>query len=281
MQALDAIVGVVNKRFLQSLYKKRRGPKGYGLVRIIRLLVFAKAKNVFKTRTMRKYLKNHPDELRKLGFKKIPSRRSISDWKKNYAITLEKTVKLLGDRYAMLRNPKFTLLDSAPLPDSKDPEAKSGKTGRGWFKGFKVHHCCDDQRVPLRAKITTGNVHDSKPAKELFVKSPVTLTDSAYDSQELREEALNKDTILIADKNPRRGKKKEKRPVILKKLRYLIEQSNSIMKGPIMQNAWYQVKGLVQKTTFALTSIVLIQAIAIYTLIKTGEVNLKVSEILL
>ena len=42
-----------------------------------------------------------------------------------------------------------------------------------------------------------------------------------------------------------------------------------------------QVKGLVQKTTFALTSIILIQAIAIYTLIKTGQVNLKVSEILL
>lgn len=281
MQALDAIVGVVNKRFLQSLYKKRRGPKGYGLVRIIRLLVFAKAKNVYKTRTMVKYLKKHPDELRKLGFKKVPSRRSISDWKKNHALMLEKTVTLLGGKYAMMRSPKFTLVDSAPLPDSKDPEAKSGKTGRGWFKGFKVHHCCDDQRVPLKAKVTTGNVHDSKPAKELFVKSPVTLADAAYDSKELKEEALDRGTLLIADQNPRRGKKKDKRPVILKKLRYLIEQSNSIMKGPIMQNAWQQVKGLLRKTTYALASIILIQAIAIYTLMKTGEVNLKVSEVLL
>lgn len=282
MKALDVIVGVVNKRFLQGLYKKRRGPKGYGKVRIIRLLVFAKAKRILASRTLIKYLEKHHDELRKLGFKRVPDRRSIRRWKKAYNEDLERAVILLGDHYAKIRKICFTCLDSTPLPDSKDPEARSGKTGKGWFKGFKLHQNCDDQRVPLRAKVTTGNVHDSKPAYDLFVPSPVTLADAAYHSKKLKEQALNKGTQLIADENPRRKRKRQyKRPVILKKLRYIVEQSNSLLKGPVMQNAWTEVKGLAHKTLFALTSVILVQAIAIYTLTQTGELNLKVSEVLL
>lgn len=282
MEALDVIVGVVNKRFLQSLYKKRRGPKGYGKVRIIRLLVFAKAKNLLASRTLVKYLEKHADELHKLGFRKVPSRRSIRRWKKTFNETLEQAVTLLGDHYAGIRKICFTCLDSTPLPDSRDPDAKSGKTGKGWFKGFKVHQCCDDQRVPLRAKVTTGNVHDSKPAAQLIVPSPATLADSAYSAKKLKEHAINTKTQLIADENPRRHKKRQhKRPIILKKLRYVVEQANSLLKGPIMQNAWTQVKGLANKTWFALTSVILIQAIAIYTIRETGELNLKVSEVLL
>lgn len=281
MQALDVIVGVVNKRFLQSLYLKRRGPKGYGMVRIFRLLLYALAKRLFQTRTLLTYLKKHPSEMRKLGFEKLPHRKSVDDWKEKYTEKLHQAIYILGDKYAQLREIKFSLVDSAPLKDSKDPDAKSGKYSRGWFTGFKLHTNCDDLRVPLRAEFTTGNVHDSRPAPELFVKTPYTLSDSAYDAERLRKEAQNRGTILIADENKRRKKKRKKRPIILKKLSYLKEQQNNILKHHLMQHAWTCVKGFAKKAVFAFLAVILLQATAIYTLQKTGKVCLKITEVLL
>lgn len=282
MQALDVIVGVVNKKFLQSLYTKRRGPKGYGHVRVIRLLVYAQSKQIHENKSLVKHLKKYPEIARKLGFKKIPSRSSIIRWKREYAQLLEKAVEILGKKYASLRELKFTAMDSAPLEDSTDPEAKSGKTSKGWFRGFKIHMNSDDLRVPLRAKVTTGNVHDSQPAKALLVPSPATLADAAYDDKKLKEAALEAGTVLIADENPRRGRvRKKKRPMILKKLRYIAEQVNSLLKDQTMKHAWWKVKGLANKTTFALSAVVFVQALAIFTLLKTGEVSLHVAEVML
>jgi hypothetical protein len=281
MQALDLIVGVVNKRFLQGLYRKRRGPKGYGIVRILRFLLFSLAKRMFETRTFLDYLEKHPHEMRVLGFTELPHRSTVDEWKQKHQPTLHKATAILGDTYSHLRYIKFTLLDSAPLPDSRDPEARSGKYSRGWFRGFKIHTNCDDLRVPLRVEFTTGNVHDSKPAPSLFVKSPYTLADAAYDSEKLREEALAKGTVLIADENRRRKKTKKKRPILLKKCSYVREQQNNLLKQHAMQHAWVKVKGFVRKATFAFLSVLLLQAMAIYTLLERGEVCLKINEVLL
>lgn len=281
MQALDVIVGVVNKRFLQSLYKKRRGPKGYGIVRILRFLLYSVAKRIFETRTFLDYLKKNPHEMRTLGFKNLPHRSTVDNWKAEHWLLIRDATSILGTKYTIFRNIKFTLLDSTPLPDSKDPDAKSGKYSKGWFKGFKIHTNCDDLRVPLRAEFTTGNVHDAKPAPTLLVESPYTLGDAAYDSKKLREEALAKNTVLIADENRRRKKKRKKRPILLKKCSYIREQQNNLLKQHVMQHSWTKIKGFFKKATFAFLSVLLLQAMAIYTLLETGEINLKINEVLL
>jgi hypothetical protein len=281
MQALNVIVGVVNKRFLQSLYRKRRGPRGYGIVRILRFLLYSVAKHIFETRTFLDYMQKHPHEMRALGFDKLPHRSTVDDWKAEYWLLTKDATSILGSKYAMFRNIKFTLLDSAPLPDPNDPDAKSGKYSKGWFKGFKIHTNCDDLRVPLRAEFTTGNVHDSKPAPSLFVESPYTLGDAAYDAKKLKEDALAKGTVLIADENRRRKKKRKKRPILLKKCSYIREQQNNLLKQHIMQHSWTKTKGFFKKATFAFLSVLLLQAMAIYTLLETGEVNLKINEVLL
>ena len=281
MQALEIIVGVVNKRFLQSLYKKRKGRKGYGKVRIIRLLVFLQAEKITENKKAVRFLKKYPKIKKKLGFREIPNRRSIRRWKRDYALILEQVVTILGDKYSQMKKINYTAIDSAPLQDSKDPEARSGKSSRGWFKGFKLHINCDDLAVPLRAKVTTGNVHDSKPAEELFVESPVTLADAAYDSKKLREIATEKKTHLIADENLRRSCKKKERPLILKKLRYIVEQSLSLLKDKTMKHTWHRVKGFAQKITYALSAVILVQALAIYTVAKTGFPELKIDEVML
>lgn len=281
MKAIDVIVGVVNKKFLQSLYKKRRGPKGYGHARIIRLLTFAHTIRIYENKTLVKYLKKHLDKARKLGFKKIPSRKSIRRWKKEYAVILPKAVDLLGQHYRKRKKINYTALDSAPMRDSRDPDAKSGKNSKGWFKGFKIHVNSDDLRVPQKATVTTGNVHDKTQGKYLLVPSPATLVDAAYDAEDLREDALEEQTVLIADENPRRGKRKRKRPIILKKLRYIVEQNVGLLKNQAMGRAWTRVKGLANKTTFALSAVLFVQALAIYTLQKTGKVSLHVAEVML
>ena len=281
MQALDVIAGVVNKKFLQSLYKKRRGPKGYGHARVIRLLCYAQTVQIYENKTLVKHLTKHPEIVRKLGFNTVPGRRSIRRWKAKYASILPKAVDILGGHYRKLRKVNYAAIDSAPLPDSRDPDAKSGKNSRGWFKGFKIHVNSDDLRVPQRATVTAGNVHDKTQAQYLFIPSPATLADAAYDAEELRKLALEEQTLLIADENPRRGKKKRKRPIILKKLRYIVEQNVGLLKNQAMKRAWTRVKGLAQKTTFALSAVIFVQALAIYTLQKTGTVSLHVAEVML
>lgn len=59
--------------------------------------------------------------------------------------------------------------DSTPIPDSKDSDAKKGKTGRGWFIGFKVHKIINQLKIPLRAIFTTGNRYDGPILRQRLI----------------------------------------------------------------------------------------------------------------
>lgn len=80
MQTVDVVIGVLNKSCVAQIDFVRRGPKGYGLLVITRLMLYSVLAEIFSTRKLVKHLKKHALILKRLGFVRIPSRRSLDDW---------------------------------------------------------------------------------------------------------------------------------------------------------------------------------------------------------
>ena len=151
MKPIDIVKTVVYKSITKKVDRKRRGPKGYGLLRIIRLLLYAVLMEIFSTRKLVKHLKKRKKVWKGLGFKKMPSKRSIDEWKKKYEQELSQVIRLVGNKYLQLNESEWTILDSTPIPDFEDEEAMTGHSSMGEFIGFKLHVSCDEFCVPLRA----------------------------------------------------------------------------------------------------------------------------------
>lgn len=281
MQPINIVKCVIYKSVTKKVEKKRRGPKGYGLLRIIRLLLYAVLMEIFSTRKLIKHLKKRKSVWRGLGFKKMPSKRSIDEWKKKYDKELCQVIRLVGDRYLQLKKSEWTILDSTPIEDDEDVEAMTGYSSKGEFIGFKLHASCDEFCVPLRAEFTTANVHDSQKAHELLAPTPRVGGDSAYDFKELKISVLEQGSIGTFVHNPRREGKEAKKPTpkILKKVRICVEQFNSIVKLEVMKEYWTKIKGYVKKATFALTAVLALQAVAISNLIEWGYPSIRISEV--
>lgn len=269
MEALEVVKEVLTKKLIDWIkIPNRRGPKGYKLILKIKLLLYAHLKGIFSTRKLVEHLKKRPEVVKQLGFEKMPSKRTIDRWKYKLENIMSQLVRLTGDCYLQRKLSEWAILDSTPLPDEKDPEAKTGYTSKGKFKGFKLHMSCDEHEVPLRAVVTTGNVHDSQKAQDLLAPTLRTGGDSGYDSKEIKKAARDIGSKPVFCHNPRReGKeKKRKTPKILRAVRVVIKQCNGFIKNEVMQHAWNTVKGLAAKTVFALTAVLSIQSLAIYNL---------------
>jgi hypothetical protein len=88
---------------------------------------------------------------------------------------------------------------------SIDTEAHWSKSGHhGWWYGFKLHLACTVAAVwiPLAAKLTPANVHDSVPALELIRQLPFevryVLGDNHYHTPVLREQCELSNRLLVA-----------------------------------------------------------------------------------
>ena len=221
MQTVNVVLGVLNKITVAKLNYVRKGPKGYGLLLILRLLLYSVLAEIFSTRKLIKHLKKRKKIWKKLGFKKIPSRRCIDNWFQKYESLLDKLIRMTGDKYLQLNESEWTLLDSTPIPDKKDPDAKKGYTSKGEFWGFKIHVSCDEYCVPLRATFTTGNVHDSARALAILAPTARVGGDSAYDFNELKITVVEQGSKGYFVHNPRREGKGAKKPTpkILSKFR--------------------------------------------------------------
>jgi hypothetical protein len=281
MQTVNVVLGVLNKNVVSQIEKKRRGPGGYGLVRILRVLLYSVLSEIFSTRKLVKHLRKRSNVVRKLGFLKLPDRRTIDRWNGKYGSVLDALITITGDRYLQLSDSEWTLLDSTPIEDRSDPDAKKGYTSRGAFYGFKVHMSCDEKRVPLRATFTTGNVHDSSKAFEILAPTPKVGGDSAYDFQELKITVLEQGSEGYFVHNPRREGKGSKIPTppILKKMRVCIEQCNSILKEQALNYSWYGVKGFQRKATRCLLAVLALQALAIYNLLDWGYPSVRIGDL--
>ena len=279
-QALAIATSVIHKNLIIKVQRKRTGPKGHGLLAIIRLLVYAVLTEYFHTRFLEKHLRKRKHVWRALGFESQPSRAAIDRWKRQYIVELREIISLLGDEYLAAVDAHWTILDSTPLEDYNDPDARWGKNSQGHFKGFKLHMSVDEKSMPLRATFTTGNVHDRTPAAMLLAPTKYNGGDAAYDDQALKDASQAQGSTPIFVHNPRReGKeKKHKTPQKLKKMRVKVEQANSIIKHPVMKQTWFLVKGFKQKATLAFASVLALQAFALHSLRTWGYPSLRISE---
>lgn len=271
---------VINKTIVPKQSKKRRGRKGYEIVLIARLLVYSVLVGIFSNNGLRKHLEKHRSSVAKvLGFKtEVPHRTTISRWKRKYKDEMLQVINSIGDLVQLLVPTVLEIADSTPLEDPSDPDARKGKTSKGWFKGFKVHVGVNQMRIPLRAVFTTGNKHDSPQLKKLLVQCEFLLGDAGYDSRENRDKVDRVGGIPVIDKNPRNSGEKYKRPWLLKKLRYLIEQFNSLLKVEILTGKyWTKVKGFARKATLVYSAIIAIQVMAINALLCGAKSLFEIS----
>jgi len=76
--------------------------------------------------------------------------------------------------------------------------AQRGKGTMGWFYGFKLHLVTNFKGEIVDAKLTTANVHDTKPVLELSKKLTGKLyADKGYISKKLSESLKDKGVDLI------------------------------------------------------------------------------------
>ena len=281
MQTVDVVLGVLNKPVVQQLCFVRKGPKGYGLLLIFRLLLYSVLKEIFSTRKLIKHLKKRPRIWKKLGFAKLPTRRAIDNWFQKYYSLLDPLITITGDRYLQLNEPEWTLLDSTPIEDEDDSEGRTGYTSKGKFFGFKLHMSCDEYCVPLRATFTTGNVHDSQKAHEILADTDNVGGDSAYDFEELKITVIEQGSTGYFVHNPRREGKEKKKPTpkILSKFRVCVEQCNSIVKEQVLHRTWTKIKGFGRKATQCLLAVLALQALAIYNLRTWGYPSVRIGDL--
>ena len=281
MQTVNVVLGVLNKNIVSQFEKRRSGPKGYGLLCILKLLLYSVLAEIFSTRRLDKHLKKRRKVLKALGFSGLPDRRTLDRWNGKYDDMLDDLIKLVGDRYLQLNESEWTILDSTPIEHRQDPDARKGYSSKGEFWGFKVHASCDEYCVPLRATFTTGNVHDSAQAHNILAPTPKVGGDSAYDFRELKITVLGQGSKEYFVHNPRREGKENKKPTpkILKKKRVCVEQCNSILKCQVLHDSWILVKEFHKKATRCLLAVLAMQALATYNLIHYGYPGLRIGDL--
>ena len=85
-----------------------------------------------------------------------------------------------------------------PRHKTFDGIAQRGKGTMGWFYGFKLHLVVNHHGEIVAAKVTTGNVHDTQPIRELAEGLTDKLYgDKGYLSKALEGDLLDKGVSLI------------------------------------------------------------------------------------
>ena len=76
--------------------------------------------------------------------------------------------------------------------------ARRGRTSVDWFFGFKLHLAINDRGELLNVALTSGNVDDRKPVKELLKEhSGKFYGDKGYISKALAAELRTSGVVLI------------------------------------------------------------------------------------
>src|ERR1035437_10341571 len=160
MEACEVVRLFVNKAIV-SAEPKRRGNPGYGRLRALRVLVYARLKGLENDTRVVEHLKKHSDAARTLGLCKVPDRTTVGRWWRRYLGLLEETFVKISGMLQLMSPTTFLIVDSTPLVDLYDMEAGWGHTSRGKFRGFKLHAAVNQLGLPLRAVVTSGNRYDS------------------------------------------------------------------------------------------------------------------------
>jgi transposase len=277
MEACELVRLIVNKALVPA-EPKRPGNPGYGRLKAIRILVYARLKGLQNDTRIYWHLKKHPADAAKLGLRSIPDRTTIGRWWRRYLNVLEATFKKTANIVQVLAPTTHLIADSTPLVDLYDLEAKCGFTCRGRFKGFKLHAVVNQLGLPLKAIVTPGNRFDSPFLPKLIedLEAQYVLADAGYHSLQNIQAVRDMGAKPIIAVNPRRKGKQGKTPnaAFFRGMRYPVEQFNGHAKNNILKGCWVRPKGLVKKTSMVLAALVSMDANAIEALLE-GESSLK------
>src|SRR4030042_6115132 len=208
MEACEVVRLIINKAIVPA-EPKRRGTPGYGRVKALRVLVYARLKGLDNDTRVIEHLKKHTWIAKTLGLVTVPDRTTVGRWWRRYLNILEETFIKIADMLQLIEPTKAVIVDSTPLVDLYDMEARWGHTGRGKFRGFKLHAAVNQLGLPLKAFVTPGNCYDSPFLPKLIedLEADYVLADAGYCSKRNNEAVRDIGAVpLIADNPRKKGK---------------------------------------------------------------------------
>jgi hypothetical protein len=157
---------------------------------------------------------------------------------------------------------------------SIDTEAHWSKSGHhGWWYGWKLHLACTVGSIwiPLAARLTAANVHDSTPAPALIAELPFevryVLGDNHYNTPEVREQCEYHDRVLVASGRgpyPHTDSGVDVRRVFHMLRHQAIEPFNGLFKNIFEWGGQVPVKGLKRTQLIVLGAVLLYQLVLLY-----------------
>jgi hypothetical protein len=129
MEACEVVRLFVNKAIVPA-EPKRRGNPGYGRVKALRILVYARLKGLENDTRVVAHLEKHNDVSKTLGLGEVPDRTTVGRWWKRYFSLLEEIFIKTADMLQLAVPTSIVVVDSTPLEDLYDMEAGWGHTGR-------------------------------------------------------------------------------------------------------------------------------------------------------
>jgi IS5 family transposase len=275
MDAYEIVRLFVNKTLIAK-GPRRRGNPGYPRLHAIRLLVYAKLTRIETDKGLIRHLTKHRRVVRGLRLRQIPHRTPLGRWWRRYENLLSDVFEQL---VGLIQRPlpcRLLVVDSTPLEDRRDPEARWGYTSRGPFLGFKLHVAVNQDGLPVRARVTPGNRHDSPFLPTLIhgFYPEWVVADAGYDSKQNRNvvERVGAEPVIAV--NPRRRGRRGVRGLLSRGRQYLVEQFNSLIKGPILDGCWKRVTGLGKKTGQVYAGLISLLVLSLKAVIN-GEPSLR------
>ncbi len=277
MEACELIRLVLNKVTIPA-EPKRAGNPGYGRKTAIRVLVYSRLKGLENDTRIFWHLKHHQQDAKKLGLTKVPDRTTIGRWWIRYPPLLEAVMNKIADIIKDNIPTTHLIVDSTPLKDMYDLEAKWGFTSRGPVKGFKLSVAVNQLGLPLRAKVTPNNCFDSPILPKLIedLEADYVLADAGYHSLKNLQAVRDMGAVPIIAVNPRRQGKERKlsNAVFFGGKRWPVEQLNGHCKANVLRGCWVGPRGLLKKTAMVWAGLICINATAILALVE-GDCGLK------
>jgi hypothetical protein len=281
MEACEVVRLLVNKAIVTA-EPKRAGNPGYGRVKALRILVYARLKGLRNDTRVTEHLKKHPWIAKTLGLNAVPDRTTIGRWWRRYLSLLEETFIKIANILQLAIPTKIAVVDSTPLVDLYDMEAQWGHTSRGKFRGFKLHAAVNQLGLPLRALVTPGNRFDGPFLPKLIedLEADYVLADGAYHSKNNYKAIRAINAIPVIADNPRKKGKscKVESDVLLSAKRYVVEQFNGHLKANVLDECWLWPRGLVKKASMVLAGLICLDANAIEAIVDGQESLMSVSK---
>jgi transposase len=277
MEACEVVRLLVNKAIVPAELK-RAGNPSYGRVKALRILVYARLKGLDNDTRIVEHLKKHLFAAKTLGLSSVPDRTTVGRWWRRYLSILEETFHNIANMLQLIEPTKAVIVDSTPLVDLYDMEARWGHTGRGKFRGFKLHTAVNQLGLPLRALVTPGNRYDGPFLPKLIedLEADFVLADAGYCSKQNIDAVKDMGAVPVIADNPRKkGKVRKIAPnEVLRKKRYVVEQFNGHIKANVLGECWVWPKGLVKKAAMVTAGLICYDAEAIRSLV-VGDESLK------